>query len=244
MSDKRIQISDMPAPAPSLPEQMSSLIDAAAPSRVWVPADFSALGSRDAIDKALQRLASTGQLRRIDRGLYDRPQTNRLTGKPTVPDYREVLDAMARRDQLRMLVDGITAANDLGLTHAVPSKVTIHTDARRRSIQLGNLIIEFKQTAPSRLYWAGRPAMRLVQALHWLKDTLPSDRQSIQGKVAALLEHPGGGQMLRDDLQQGFHLLPTWMQEFLRSIPALQSPVASRATQREDAPADRSPESP
>ncbi|MEO6748919.1 MAG: hypothetical protein ABI294_04935 [Casimicrobiaceae bacterium] len=42
----------------------------------------------------------------------------------------------------------------------------MHTDTRRRSIQLDKLTIEFKLTAPSRLYWAGRLAMRVVQALH------------------------------------------------------------------------------
>jgi hypothetical protein len=68
------------------------------------------------------------------------------------------------KEQLRLLVDRMTAANDLGLTDAVPARVTIHTDARRRAIKLDKLSIEFKQTAPSRLYWAGRPAMRVVQA--------------------------------------------------------------------------------
>lgn len=51
-----------------------------------------------------------------------------------------------------MLVDGMTAANDLGLTDAVPAHVIIHTDARRRTIQLDNLTISFKLAVPSRLY--------------------------------------------------------------------------------------------
>ena len=38
---------------------------------VWTPVDFLDLSSRDAVDKTLQRLAQAGQLRRIDRGLYD-----------------------------------------------------------------------------------------------------------------------------------------------------------------------------
>lgn len=103
------------------------------------------------------------------------PPINSLTKRPTTPDYRAVAEAIARRDHLRLLVDGMTAANDLGLTDAVPARVTLHTDTRRRAIQLDKLTIEFKQTAPSRLYWAGRPAMRIVQALHWLKDTLASE---------------------------------------------------------------------
>ena len=155
-----------------LKTRISALVDAAETSQVWVPTDFAQLGGRDAVDKALQRMVQAGELRRIDRGLYDRPVLNKLTKRPTSPDYRAVVEAIARRDHLRLLVDGMTAANDLGLTDAVPARVTIHTDARRRAIQLDKLNIEFKHTAPSRLYWAGRPAMRVVQALYWLKDTL------------------------------------------------------------------------
>jgi hypothetical protein len=80
------------------------------------------------VDKVLQRIVQAGQLRRIERGLYDRPGIDSLTKRPTVADYRQSVDALARRDQVRMLVDGLTAANDLGLTTAVPSKVVIHTD--------------------------------------------------------------------------------------------------------------------
>jgi hypothetical protein len=64
--------------------------------------------SRAAFDKALQRLVASGQLRRIDRGLYDQPSQNRLTGLPSPPDPRAVIDAIARRDQIRVLVDGLT----------------------------------------------------------------------------------------------------------------------------------------
>lgn len=102
-----------------------------------------------------------------------------------------------------MLVDGLTAANDLGLTTAVPSRVVIHTDARRRTIHLDNLTIEFKQTAPSKLYWAGRPAMRIVQALRWLKDTLPTDRDRILRRLSTILADRRHGKALRDDLRLG-----------------------------------------
>lgn len=37
-------------------------------NEVWTANDFTALGSRSAIDKVLQRLVATGELRRIDRG--------------------------------------------------------------------------------------------------------------------------------------------------------------------------------
>ncbi|OYT91816.1 MAG: hypothetical protein CFE43_11195 [Burkholderiales bacterium PBB3] len=202
-----------------LKSTMAKQIDAAGPGQVWVPTDFAQLGNRDAIDKTLQRMVQAGDLRRIDRGLYDKPTLNRLTKRSTGPDYRAVIEAIARRDQLRLLVDGMTAANDLGLTDAVPARVTIHTDARRRAIQLDKLTIDFKQTAPSRLYWAGRPAMRVVQALYWLKDTLASDRDRILGRLIQVLADPVHGAAIRQDLIYGFSALPVWMQVLVRELP-------------------------
>src|ERR1019366_4751933 len=114
------------------------------------PVDFLDMGKRDAVDKVLQRLSHANKIQRIDRGLYYKPRLNRLTGKPTNPDYRKIVDALARRDQTRMLIDGLTAANDLGLTDAVPARVIIHTDARLKPLRLGKLDLRFKQTAPSK----------------------------------------------------------------------------------------------
>jgi len=214
VSEKCVQISDVA----DLKQLVADRIAATSQAQVWTPVDFLDLGSRDAVDKALQRLVSGGRLRRLDRGLYDTPRINRLTKRPAVADYRHIVDALARRDQVRMLVDGLTAANDLGLTTAVPSKVVIHTDARRRAIQLNNLTIEFKRTAPSKLYWAGRPAMRIVQALHWLKDTLPADRDRILARLSSVLADPRYGKGLRDDLRTGLPTLPAWMQDIVREL--------------------------
>ena len=114
----------------------------------------------------------------------------------------------------------------------VPARVTIHTDTRRRAIQLDKLTIEFKQTAPSRLYWAGRPAMRIVQALHWLKDTLTSDRSLILNKLTKVLADPVHGAAHREDLLEGFNMLPIWMQSLIRELPGCDPQTAPAATPR------------
>lgn len=192
------------------------------PDKVWTPGDFADLGSRAAIDKALQRLANAGKLRRIDRGLYDQPGKNELTGRPTVPDYRAVIRAVARRDQVRVLIDGMTAANDLGLTTAVTARIEVLADARLKPIKLGTQEIHFKFASPSRLYWADRPAMRVIQALYWLQNMLAQDseRQRVQTMLRRLLADPQHGQAIRDDLRAGLSSLPIWMQEFVRGLLA------------------------
>lgn len=211
----------MRGPSLDLKSQISSRIGGQ-PGAVWTPVDFLDLGPRDAVDKALQRLAHGGELRRIDRGLYDRPSLNRLTGNPTVPDYRAIIDAISRRDQAPMLVDGMTAANDLGLSDAVPGQVVVHTAARLRPVRVGNLTIRFRLTAPSKLYWAGRPAMRVVQALHWLRDTLstPEDRDRILRRLRAILADPKHGAGIGADLADGLPTLPAWMQGVVRELLA------------------------
>ena len=64
--------------------------------------------------------------------LYDRPGFNKLTGKPTVTNYRAVIQAVARRYNARFVVDGDhrLLANDLGLTTAVPAKIEVLVDSR------------------------------------------------------------------------------------------------------------------
>jgi hypothetical protein len=189
---------------------------------VWTPVDFLDLARRAAVDKTLQRLVHAGKLRRIDRGLYDRPRINPLTGRATVPDYRAIIEAVARRDQARFLVDGATAANDLGLTAAVPARIEVWVDARLRPIRWGNQEIRFRTAAPSRLYWAGRPAMRIIQALRWLQDIVqhPEERVRVVRQIRQMLLQQPHGATLREDLRRGLPTLPAWMHDLVRSLLA------------------------
>ena len=193
-----------------------SRISSGALSSVWTVNDFLDLGSYDAVRKTLQRLASADDIRRVDDGLYDRPQINRLTRQSNPPDPRQVIDAVARRNQIRVLVDGMTAANDLGLTNAVPAKIVVHTDARLRPIHLGNLTISFKPTAASKLFWAGRPRTACWPRLHWLRDT--TDLQTLSAQVRALLRRLPDADQVRTDLADGLLTLPAWMQDLLRPL--------------------------
>jgi hypothetical protein len=205
-------------------------IEARGAGAVWTPVDFLDLGPRAAVDKGLQRLVAHGDLRRASRGLYYRPIMSRLTGKPNAPDSSAVVDAIARRDQIRCVVDGLTAANDLGLTTAVPAHITVLADARLRPVRLGKQEIRFKHAAASRLYWANRPAMRVVQALHWLRDVVPSDRRRILDRLRRVLADPDHGPAIADDLRSGLHTLPTWIQSLVRELIEERATAAAKST--------------
>jgi Family of unknown function (DUF6088) len=208
----------MSTPSSSIPAAIRDRISTPAQPRVWTPEDFADLGPRTAVDQALHRLVASRNLRRIARGFYDTPQDNRLTGKPTYPNPRDVIDALARKGKVRVVVDGLTAANDLGLTDAVPARIGVLTDGRLRPITLGNLTLDFRAAAPSRLYWAGRPAMRFVQALHWLRDMLPSDDGSLRKRLISILKDRDHGQAIQNDLRSGLSALPEWMRMIVRDL--------------------------
>ena len=218
MSEFRTHISDM-----GVHDQINDRIQAGESEMIWTASDFADLGRRDAVDKALERLEEAGELVRVERGFYQKRSINPLTKTERVPHYAAVLDAMKRRDGIKILVDGMTAANDLGLTTAVPAKIVVHTDSRRKSLSLPGQDIEFRKTAPSRLTWADRPAMRIVQALLWLRERGQEGSEQTKARLSEIFSEERSA-LLIDDLRLDFSRLPAaWMQDLLRNYVFTES---------------------
>ncbi|MBP9112451.1 MAG: type IV toxin-antitoxin system AbiEi family antitoxin domain-containing protein [Polyangiaceae bacterium] len=110
---------------------------------VFTAQDFVDLGSRNAVDQALTRLASSGQIRRVDRGVYDLPRTHPKMG-PMWPSADAVAQAVAKQTDSQLQVSGASAANALGLSTQVPAKVEYLTDGPSRSIHIGKLVVCLK----------------------------------------------------------------------------------------------------
>ena len=76
---------------------------------VWPPGDFLDLAGRNAVGKTLKRRVAWRDLWRIDHGLYDKPSFNSRTRQDNTADPKAVFDAVARRTQIRVLVDDMAA---------------------------------------------------------------------------------------------------------------------------------------
>jgi hypothetical protein len=126
--------------------------------------DFSAFGSRAAVDKVLSRLALKGTLRRLSRGLYDYPRNDPDLGilSPTVD---AIAKALKGRDRIRLQPSGGYAANLLGLSEQVPMKIVFLTDGPARRVQFGKQVIILKHTTPRSMATAGRVSGLVIQAL-------------------------------------------------------------------------------
>ena len=134
---------------------------------VFSPRDFDGVGNPDAIRQTLSRLVKAGKIRRIRRGLYDLPRSHPITGQ-TAPDIMAIVRALMDGSHARWQFTGAYAANALGLSDQVPSKIIILTDGVARRVALGKLTLVFRRAAPRNLLGAGQRAGLVIQALRHL----------------------------------------------------------------------------
>ena len=120
-----------------------------------VPGDFLDLGSREAVDLALHRLAQKGTIRRLARGVYDFPKQHPVLGLFS-PSADAVAKALAGRDRTRLQPAGAYAANALGLSEQVPAKAVFLTDGPSRTVKIGPTTIQLRRTTPRNMAAAGR----------------------------------------------------------------------------------------
>ena len=182
----------------------------AKPGQVFSPSDFVNLGGRAAVDKVLSRLAASGVVRRIARGLYDVPRTHALLG-PLLPAPDDIARALADKGSLRLQPSGAYAANLLGLTEQVPMRLAFLTDGASRAVQVGNQSILLKHTTPRNMATAGRISGLVIQALRHLKQ--PNIDAQMVARLRARLSAEDKAVLLADA-----PLAPVWIAEIMRDI--------------------------
>ena len=187
---------------------------AARPVGQWVctPKDFLDLGSREAVDQALSRLVRAGRLRRVGHGLYDRPRISKLLKRSAPVNMDAAIAAVARRDGVRIMPDGLAAANQLGLTNAVPARISFVTDGHSRSLKIDGRTVRFRHAGPSVMQWTGKPAAAVVQALRWLGPGAATDAHVVSTLNRNLPDH------VKADLSHHRRDLPGWALSLARSL--------------------------
>ncbi|MBZ9782791.1 type IV toxin-antitoxin system AbiEi family antitoxin domain-containing protein [Pseudomonas sp. REP124] len=182
-----------------LPEFIIQRSQSLPEGEVLSPREFLSLGSRAAVDQAFSRLAKSGKLMRICRGMYVAPVKSRFGTR--APEPEKVVQALAEKTSETVTSSGARAANNLGLTQQVPVRQVFLTSGRARTLKIGKAEIQIKH-APK---WMVAPsaAGEAVRALAWLGETQSED--SIQTLHRRLSESEWSRLMsLRA-------VLPSWM---------------------------------
>ena len=177
---------------------------------VFVPADFLDLGSREAVDITLHRLARKRTIRRLARGVYDFPKQHPVLGA-LQPSADAVARALAGRDRTRLQPAGAYAANALGLSEQVPARVVFLTDGPSRTVKIGPLTIQLRRTTARNMAAAGRLSGLLIQALREL------GKEHVTPERLAHLKHTLPAQK-RQELITDIRLAPAWMHPIFREL--------------------------
>jgi hypothetical protein len=176
----------------------------------FTPNDFLDLGRRDAVDKALSRLAIKGTIRRLARGLYEYPREHAELGLLS-PDIEKVAKALAGKDLIRLQPAGAYATNLLGLSEQVPAKVVFLTDGPSRTVKIGRQEIQLRRTTPRNMAAAGRLSGLLMQALrHLRKEHITPERMEHLKRTLPAKE--------RQQLLKDLRLAPAWMHPLFREL--------------------------
>jgi Family of unknown function (DUF6088) len=128
--------------------------------------EFLHLGSRAAVDQALTRLEARNELMRLVRGLYVRPVKTRFGMR--APSAEKVVEGIAATRAETVVAHGAAAANSLGLTTQVPTKLVYLTSGKSRRLTLGAQVVEMKHAPQWMLLPSQRAAGEAVRALAWI----------------------------------------------------------------------------
>lgn len=179
---------------------------------VFTPRDLAALGDPRSVGMALTRLARKGVIRQLARGLYDYPIDHPTFGR-IPPSADAVAKALAARDASRLQPAGAYAANILGLSEQVPTRVIFLTDGPSRRVKFGQQEIVLKRTTPRNMATAGRKSGTVIQALRHI------GQRNVNDKTLAILKR----QLTKQDraqLLKDLRYAPSWIADILRQLAA------------------------
>ncbi len=146
--------------------------------------DFLELGSRAAVDQALWRLVKAGEIKRIKRGLFVKPERNAYVGE-VLPGAEEVAKFLAQQSGSKVGISGADAARRFGFTTQVSSQSVFLTDGPSQKYRRGNEEVRLKHGAPRKVALADSPAGEALSALWYLgsNEVTPRTFERIEGQL-------------------------------------------------------------
>jgi hypothetical protein len=163
--------------------------------------EFLHLGSRAAVDQALKRLKERNELMPLYRGTYVRPVKTRFGTR--APAAEKVVERIAATGAETIVAHGAAAANSLGLTTQVPTKLVYLTSGKTRRFKLGAQVVEMKHAPQWMLLPSHRAAGEAVRALHWI-----GERRAVEALATLKRKLP---QSTIEELIAVRPALPGWM---------------------------------
>ena len=140
---------------------------------VFTTVDFADVIENSRVGVILSRLEEDGVIRRVMRGIYDKPVYNDFLKEYIAPSPSLVAEALARNFGWTIVPCGDTALNILGLSTQVPAAWSYVSDGTYKEYTYDNTTIKFKRTTNKEISKLSYKTALIVQALKALgKDNI------------------------------------------------------------------------
>jgi len=196
----------------SISDKIRKRIGKAKAGKILFSSDFAALGSPEAVKKAMLRLCNAGTIMRLSNGIYYKPKYDKeLNLGLLLPTLDDVARAIAERDMARIVPTGDYALNCLGLSTQVPANVVYLTDGSPRHIAIGKgRGITFKHSSEMRLFcYRSNSMMLIVSAMRTIGEKQITEEQ--MSILTGYLQHVSDS-----DYNHDIRLAPIWVRRRLK----------------------------
>lgn len=190
-------------------ETLRKRIEAMPEDSVLFRSDFPGYHS-EFVGETLTELTNEGVLVKLAQGIYAKPRMSRFG--VVLPSVEKIVQAIAVRDNAKVLPSGMTALNALGLSTQVPMNYTYLTTGSQRTVKLANRQVVLKRGVPKNFWYETRLIALLVQALKTLKqENLSQEELQI---IRSLIEKEPDKETLAKDVDK----MPAWMKRLIKPM--------------------------
>ena len=190
-------------------ETLRKRIEAMPEDSVLFRSDFPEYHS-EFVGETLAELTKEGILVKLAQGIYAKPRMSRFGA--VLPSVEKIVQAIAVRDNAKVLPSGMTALNALGISTQVPMNYTYLTTGSERTVKLTNRQVVLKRGVPKNFWYETRLIALLVQALKTLKqENVGQEELQI---IRSLIEKEPDKETLAKDVDK----MPAWMKRLIKPM--------------------------
>lgn len=158
--------------------------------------------------RTLSRLLEAGELRRIQNGIYYKPEYSEMFNFELPPSIPEVIQVLAKKNHEILQIHGGEAANRIGLSTQMSIQASYYTNGASREVHVAGSYVRFIHSRNKQLFQhQGTNVGVAISALNYLGKELVSE--SVLSKVKTYLTEDEFCELMNS-------ALPAWLHEKLR----------------------------
>lgn len=186
-------------------------IISAAAGTVFVATDFVDISDKTSVNTYLTRFEEEGIIRRVLRGVYEKPEYNEFLDEHVAASPDKIAHALARNYGWTIVPCGDTALNLLGLSTQIPAAWVYVSDGTYKEYDYEQITIKFKHTTNKEISKLSYKTALVVQALKALGKENVDDTVIVKLKSTLTKEE-------KETMLIEAKAVTSWIYEYIKTI--------------------------